>query len=218
MYENEEANKVIKRLSFRAERLEYLLDIIFGIQKHQINTPEERTTHQKKGAWEFIPIRTGDILSTFYPLQIYLDRTLKAPTYRYKFLDAGCGIGNVLLLARAMGLAGEYHGLELFPKTHKAAVKFVGEGNKDYINNIKIIKKDILKFKSYADYDIIYYFHPLRDPEKEIKFEKKIENEMKVGAILIPRLKRDFSIEKDPRFEKLQLKDTNAGVWRKVGE
>jgi hypothetical protein len=41
MYENEEANKVIKRLSFRAEKLEYLLDVIFGIQKHQINQHTE---------------------------------------------------------------------------------------------------------------------------------------------------------------------------------
>jgi SAM-dependent methyltransferase len=215
-------------VAYKAEIFENLLNTIFRVQRDVLNTPEVRAEHNKKGSWEFIPIRAEDIIITFYALRKFLEKEMHTPTWmssnvfsfktrRYKFLDAGCGIGNVLLLARAVGLGHEFHGLELFQDAFEAAIKFTGARNDEH-SNVRVLKRDILKFKSYADYDIIYYFHPLRDGLKEIEFEKKVENDMKVGAILVPKMKHDFSIEKDPRFERLPLEVQHVAAWRKVRE
>jgi 2-polyprenyl-3-methyl-5-hydroxy-6-metoxy-1,4-benzoquinol methylase len=214
---------ITDELKFKAGVLSRALNDIFTIQKNNLNTLEVTKAHTKEGSWVYIPIHVENVLDTFYAVKEFLKQENKRSSdlifFNKKFLDAGCGIGNVLLLAHATRLGTEFHGLEYFPETAEAARSFVGlSGTYKLYESIKILEKDITKFNSYGKYDFIYYFHPLQDYAKEAAFEKRVEEQMKVGAILIPKMKRDYSIEKDKRFEKLKLMSGSGVAWRKVKE
>jgi SAM-dependent methyltransferase len=122
---------------------------------------------------------------------------------RRKFLDAGCGAGNILLFAKSVGLARYYHGLEYFDDTYKKARDFLGLDSKKPVPDVKIFQQDILTFKNYGDYDIIYFYCPFSYGRLEVKFEELVEDQMKLGAVLIANLKRGSAIYKDERFERL---------------
>lgn len=109
-----------------------------------------------------------------------------------KFLDAGCGIGNIMLLAQKVGFVP--YGLEIDPTLIKAAKKV------DRQISHHIVRQNIMTYKKYDEYDVIYYFCPFDCHEKEQKFEKRVEDQMKIGAILIPNYKQCDRIMRDKRF------------------
>jgi SAM-dependent methyltransferase len=121
-----------------------------------------------------------------------------------KFLDAGCGIGNILVLALYSELCNRVYGLEYFPKTLAAAEKFL-EPHRGLGYSIKVRKADITTYKSYGNYDVIYYYCPLSNHDKEVAFEESVEDQMKIGAVLLPYSKGSKRINKDPRFERVDI-------------
>jgi hypothetical protein len=139
-----------------------------------------------------------------------------------KFLDAGCGIGNILLIANRVGLANTYHGLEYFDNVKREAEHFLGLDmkNQDHYCNITVEKADIATYKHYGKYDFIYYYCPFANSRKEMEFELCVEDQMKVGAILIPMLKNSSAILKDKRFKAIQtpfLYD-RKDIWEKISK
>jgi SAM-dependent methyltransferase len=130
-----------------------------------------------------------------------------------KFLDAGCGIGNVLFAASCFGLGNKYVGLEYFDKVADIAEMFLGLKNNSPPSDsiFEVRRRDITKYRHYNQYDFIYYFHPLSDGVKEKEFERRVEDQMKVGAILIAIMKGDDHIRKDKRFKKII-----ENVWEKI--
>ena len=108
------------------------------------------------------------------------------------FLDAGCGIGNIMLLAKKVGFIS--HGLEIDPALIRMAKKI----NSDVSCNI--IKQNIMTYKNYDEYDVIYYFCPFACHKKQAKFEERVEDQMKIGALLIANYKQSNRIDKDKRF------------------
>lgn len=131
------------------------------------------------------------------------------------FLDAGCGPGNVMAIANAVGLCHRYHGIEYFDETYKRAQAWLGvEGHCRTI--YKLFKDDILKFNKYKNYDIIYFYCPFSDARLQRRFEERLEDEMKVGAILIAQLKQSHSIQKDYRFKKIKKIPGADNVFIKV--
>jgi len=167
----------------------------------------EKEAKHKAGSWEALPHSPMGNIKEFTFLKELLEDDKRWSGYdqdNTKFLDAGCGIGNVLLLASCVILTTEYHGLELFPDVIRNAVKWLGL-DENYCNgNITIFKQNVKTFEHYRDYDIIYYYSPFRDKEKEKLFEEYVEDTMKVGAVLMPHLKQSRRIGKDDRFEKLR--------------
>lgn len=109
--------------------------------------------------------------------------------YEYSFVDAGCGVGHKVFLASRLGfekITGidiEYQYLSAAKKTIK---QFCEDGIvKHYLfKKIKFIEQNILE-TNYSNFDIIYFYVPLSDHDKEIKFEKKIVETAKSGAIII---------------------------------
>jgi len=210
---------------------ENMLDSIFGNMRKSIDTPEEIGLHRKEGSYPFIPITTGRIFRTFYKLREFLNKRAGKTTYiheplasiyddkKVRFLDAGCGIGNVLFMANHFGLANQFIGLEYFEKTAEAAEMFLGLKNPNTWSRCgyEIRRRDILTYRHYKQYDFIYYFHPFSDNKKEGEFERRIEDQMKVGAILIAMMKGDHRIRKDDRFKQIPL-DADEPVWEKVKE
>jgi len=99
--------------------------------------------------------------------------------WRPKFLDCGCGIGNIMYLAHTVNY--EPTGIEYEAFVYKAAKKFL-KG----LSWCKLIRGDILNYGSYHKYDVIYYYVPIQNGKLMKKFSDKVLRDMKVGAVLIP--------------------------------
>lgn len=190
------------------------LDDLYGFGNDFRNTNKKKFIME--GSYHFIP----------RPSLHVLEQLLIAREYHRKynskdvssFLDAGCGIGNILVLARMARL--DVFGLELddnaieiakkhifdvfleqiyFPSKCPKDLKFTTHKKKKY----PIAKQDILKYEGYGWYDILYYYCPFEDHEMEFEFEKRVEDQMKVGAVLMPELKRGTDLRRDERFKPL---------------
>lgn len=102
-----------------------------------------------------------------------------------KFLDCGCGIGNIMLIARAVGY--EVYGIEYEKATCKIARDLTWEDTtpRRQKKNDAIIHGDITEFEHYADYDVIYYYTPIKNSDKREYFLKKLSNDAKIGGIIL---------------------------------
>jgi hypothetical protein len=125
-----------------------------------------------------------------------------------RFLDAGCGIGMSMHLARA---AGFYYtdGLELDKTCITRARQIFGA---EFTKKIK--HQNILTFNGYGLYDAIYFWVPFSDHLKQLKMEERIADQMKVGAIVAPA-SCGAVFDKDPRFKKLngRIKGKSGFSW-----
>ena len=152
------------------------------------------------------------------------------PTYieysncrKINFVDAGCGIGNIMLIARIAGMVA--NGIEYDPKLVRRAKKihqyFYGYNS---CGKGKVIQGDILKHRSWKNYDIVYFYCPMCNSKMEKKFEEKMEDEIKVGTFIVPHLKASSRFREDPRFARVALFDnngfgiSNGGILRKVSQ
>lgn len=79
----------------------------------------------------------------------------------------------------------------------------------------RIIKQNILTYKHYGEYDAIYFYRPIKNGIKQVKFENHVKDQMKTGAILIPNLLADRSIGTDTRFKKI-LVEHFSYLYQKV--
>jgi len=111
--------------------------------------------------------------------------------YPETFLDVGCGYGNIMALANFNGF--KVSGIEIDKRLIDIGKTLWGKGFKFYNENA-------FKFKKYKDFDVIYYYCPMRDVEKEKELEEIIERKMKKGAYLIPCLKQSFKIVNKKNF------------------
>lgn len=166
--------------------------------------------HEKNGSFSFVPFTTrfavAQIIKAYDVLR--LDCGVDKPYRAYRFLDAGCGIGNIMLLAIKVGFS--VNGLEIDP----TIIRFAKEINMCHSG---IIKQNILTYKQYDKYDVIYFYRPIRNGAKQAKFENCVRNQMKQGAILIPNLIADRSLETDTRFKKI-LVERFSYLYQKVAK
>lgn len=153
--------------------------------------------------YAFEPNNVDEVLTRLMFISKTLNRRKNGHFKRYEFLDAGCGIGWVVLLAHTLGFNAK--GIEL------------NQGNVNTARNLfgldeNVIKGNILT-KNYKEYDVIYYYVPIQNHKLEAKFEQKVQDEMKVGSILYACGKvNDMSLDK--RFKLLDDKYHN--IWHKV--
>jgi len=208
--------------------LAYTLSSLFDRHSCRNNNGEAET-----GAYTFMDYSVWSVSHIFYNLNHYLYYNANSD-YRgiwalnrrsIKFLDAGCGIGNILTLAQGFHMAGEYHGIEYFKHTAERATLFLGldkiknHKNRERHDKFKLIQDNILTFNNYGDYDIIYYYCPLEDKRLQARFEERVEDQMKVGSILIPILKQSRVVLKDYRFQELDISRTSANpIYMKIKE
>lgn len=120
------------------------------------------------------------------------------------FLDVGCGIGNILLIAEQFGF--DVYGIEKDAYPFQVAARLVGAD--------KISQDDIWTYDRFGSFDVIYYFRPFSDREPQYRFEKRIEEQMRAGAILIANHKNSNDIDSDQRFRRLSR---DLPVWQKIG-
>lgn len=134
------------------------------------------------------------------------------PRQRVRFLDVGCGVGNILTMAET------YY--RSFYDTKREKVLEIAGIEHDYrlaqlareSTRRNIEQMDALKFARYGEYDIIHYYRPIKDIGLMMKLEDKIEDEMRVGAVIICRLKADrIKINHDKRFKRLDKRTADWG-------
>lgn len=128
-----------------------------------------------------------------------------SPDDTWRFLDVGCGIGNILLIAEQYSF--DVYGIEKDEYPFQLATKLIDEG--------RVWQKDIWEFDRYGDFDVIYYFRPLPNADTQTKFEKLIEDKIRIGGILIANRKISTDIDTDRRFKRLS---NDHPIWKKISE
>lgn len=110
-------------------------------------------------------------------------------SHAYSFVDAGCGVGHKVFLAEILGFS-KVVGIDIEPEYLSAAkrtIKQFCENKYDeerISKTIKFIKQDILE-TNYSNFDVIYFYVPFRNHDKEVEFEKRIIETAKSGAIIV---------------------------------
>jgi SAM-dependent methyltransferase len=176
-----------------------MFNSIINSCRNEIESGESRQKCDKNGSYYFIPQSSDIVVRVLLQVKEFVE-TGGEKISNKSFLDAGCGIGNILLHARAIGF-GNITGLEFDDKTIEIAKIFTGGTLRRFNGLIK--KQDILTFEKYHKYDVLYFYRPFRDDAKQIKFEERLYNSMKIGAIVIPILKQHSSMDKDKRFKRI---------------
>jgi len=122
------------------------------------------------------PVRTFDLLMT----AAYRVGLAQNPRRSLRFLDVGCGGGTKVYAAtRYFGTA---DGLEYDPGYAAAAqqtLQVLGASSST------VFLADALAFDAYSEYDVIYFYRPLRSNELLEKMEKYIIRQASVGTILV---------------------------------
>jgi SAM-dependent methyltransferase len=129
--------------------------------------------------YPYIPnscIRIAEHLSTAF----HFIKEKKQRPRPLRFLDAGCGIGNIVALASAVGF--KSHGIELNTEYLKIARRLaICMSNRPYFKCANIIT-----FDKYHTYDLIYYYVPIQDYILQAAFEIHLIRKMSVGSFMLP--------------------------------
>jgi SAM-dependent methyltransferase len=117
-----------------------------------------------------------------------------------RFLDAGCGIGNIVTLASIIGFTA--HGIEL----NRAYLKIARRLTASLQHKPHFKQVDIITFDKYHTYDLIYYYVPICDIALQTAFEIHLIRNMKVGAFMFPTgsSKGACEVESEGYFERVE--------------
>lgn len=157
-----------------------------------------------KGAYPFIPKSgTLDHLAVYMALHEVLGKGLP------KFCDAGCGVGNVMMVAKMAGF--EVHGVEYDPRLVRWAERLCRDFYYDIGAYGHVQRGDLLKNpRRWTKFDVVYYYCPMNDPAMQNKFELMLEDNLKVGGFIVAHLKKSGRINSDQRFVRVHLKDVKG--------
>jgi SAM-dependent methyltransferase len=90
-----------------------------------------------------------------------------------RFLDVGCGTGTKVLRAQRAGF--DAWGLEIRPR-YAALARRLGA---------QVIDGDARVWAGYADFDVVFLFHLLKEYDAEADLERRVMCLMRSGALLI---------------------------------
>lgn len=96
------------------------------------------------------------------------------------FIDVGCGVGLKVLQAALMVHAAD--GLEYREDAAEIARRVVDHASS---KRSRIFTADALNFDGYGDYDIVYCYKPLSDPDLMRELELRILAQVRPGTVLV---------------------------------
>ncbi len=186
--------------------MEHELDAYLGVINRFIAYHGHRslktTQHRDGKAYPFVAMDTRQVFEQISFVHDYLKMEGEHMGGTFRFLDVGCGIGNILLVAEQYGF--DVFGFEKDEASCRVAMELLGKK--------QVQLADAWKFDNYGDFDVIYFFRPLPEAGPQSKLERLIENSIKPGAILIANLRLGTSIEADQRFTRLH---EEFPIWQK---
>jgi len=104
---------------------------------------------------------------------------------KLRFIDVGCGLGIKQRLARMVYRFDTAHGIEINQHFVQIARRACSIFRTDANHPLHVFKKDILKFKHYGNYDIIYLYRPLIGSKNHRKLMRIIAEQMKAEARVV---------------------------------
>ncbi|PIE64167.1 MAG: SAM-dependent methyltransferase [Desulfobacterales bacterium] len=186
-------------------RREEEYDILFGVINRFIGYFTRQalpaTTNDTTKEYPFVAMDTRQAYEQIRLARDFLIHAGSAPDH-LSFIDIGCGIGNILLIAEMMGF--NVFGIEKDSASLTTARQLVGEES--------VKETDIWDFTELSSFDIIYYFRPFCTKKAQLAFEQHIENSLKPGGILIANRKMGTSLDSGTRFSRLS---PEWPVWHK---
>jgi len=188
----------------------YFIGIIHKIGGSYLSKVDEKDIDH----FGFIPSNIGCTMNTLIPLYDHIAKSVK---FRHKseirFLDIGCGIGNVVKMAERIGF--NACGLEYNAKIYKVAKTF---SKRSYHIPSRVIRGDMLTFENYHEYDVLYYYQPMANSDIMGDFAKRLARKMKVGAYVIPHGTNSFKGMKSFRLVPLRPAQDTWNVYKKIKE
>lgn len=143
-----------------------------------LNPREQTEEAEANGCYDDVPLPQ----SAFASLMTASARLLKAQGKHdgIRFIDVGCGGG--LKVVSALEFFGEATGLEVDPAYAKSARKLVKAVDDP---RARIVEGDALEFGAFDQFDIVFLFRPIRDPERMRALEQKITRTVQPGTLLV---------------------------------
>lgn len=190
-------------------------DYLANNEERKFHTSKKAQDHcdsrGKMGHYHFIPRSAESVLCILTHAFKYLGpKTESKP----KFLDCGCGVGNVVIPANFVGF--NAYGIEYDAITLARGRRLLEQFGMD---PKRLMKGDILKFPKYHEYDLLYGYCPMSSSKLEDEFERKLRLGMKIGA-LISGLRFTKGCEEIGKeriyFEQLQLARYQTSVGIKI--
>ncbi len=141
---------------------------------------KRKKMHAKSGSFSYIPVDLDNFIQkTNLALQYLREHGVRKSRAGFTFLDAGCGAGITLALARNIGFSYTI-GLEM----DTATIRIAKTLNHTSLN--KIIRTDIRRSNMYGKADVVYYYVPMSNRKNQIVFECRVANCLRVGSVVIP--------------------------------
>lgn len=154
-------------------------------------------SNMDKTCYKFIPLNVNAVLNTFNELRTdkfknFYRENVNKEFNPHSFIDAGCGIGNIMLIARNILIRAEKNkdfppiqGIDFDPVNIKKAKIILDIKHPYQKDQYKLIKGDIRTFKHYNKYDVIYFYVPLIEREELYKFLDNVYTTAKPGTVII---------------------------------
>ncbi len=184
------------------EELDILLGVINRFIGYFTRDSIRETKNDTKTEYPFVPMDTRQAFEQILAARRHFDSqgSFNRPL---TFIDIGCGIGQIMLMAEMAGF--DAFGIEKDPYPCTIAQRLMGKD--------KVLLEDIWNFDGYGNFDVIYYFRPFSTKELQSRFEKMVEDELKPGGLIIGNRRLSDSIENDKRFCRV---DPHWPVWHKI--
>lgn len=148
--------------------------------------------HMKDYGFPFIPLDAEHFvgaLQAVWRLLVVLGREQSA-----RYLEVGCGAGAKLFIAREF--FAHVEGIELDPGYVERAEALGNTPQSDW----KVEAADALTFPRYGEFDAIYSYVPIRDPELHNEMERRLLAQAKPGAVILAPMLRASVLQSLPRF------------------
>lgn len=142
---------------------------IFDVAFHNLETARWDNDIVDGQRFKFVPFPCGAFVDLILEgfLVLGQDRTKK-------FLDVGSGLGTKVILASVLFDA---YGIE-YNREYVARSRAFGMSRVEY--------GDALNYDRYGEFDLLYYYRPLRDSSLYREFESKVHSQMHKGALVAP--------------------------------
>ncbi len=150
----------------------------------KIGSAEIEGVETDEASYSYIPLGLDEFFQILFELERHLTND---PDYRHtdlpfrpcSFIEVGCGVGrNVFLLSATT----RFH----FDKIvgFDVVEAYVAAGRKYFGLEKQLFVADCLTF-DYGGYDIIYFYRPFSDEQKQKEFETHLLESTKTGAYII---------------------------------
>lgn len=170
----------------QARALTYMVERMFRKEQHRFEegaAGEKFIQKRRKlGHYNFIARPTHMLMSNLILLRelMRIEFNEAKNWNRPRFLDCGCGVGNVVAYAHFAGFTAD--GIEYDQATLDRG-KFILDLFQ--INPDHLMQGDLLEYNDFGKYDVLYGYCPLSSHKKEKEFEARLVYQAKVGAYIV---------------------------------